>query len=280
MFSAVLIFFFFITHVVAQSEDNEELGEYSQRFEHARSVFHSAYFEQASILFDHLLKEKPDHALLHAYMAFNNMMLYKDAGDHVEQAQSLSKPADDDHAIALALCEYVNGDLEACTVKIGEYLDKNPESDYGQHILGFTLTDLGKPEEGRNVLQKLIDNSPAYYQAYNHLGYSYLGLQENEKAKEAFDQFVKANPKNPSAYDSYAEALSALGKHDEAIASLTRALLLEPNFAYGWKHMGDILSQSEEKTLAIHAYTMAIKSSELYGDSFRKSMEKKIEKLK
>ncbi len=63
--------------------------------------------------------------------------------------------------------------------------------------------------------------------------------------------------------DSYAEGLAAMGENDLTIAQLTKAVLLEPDFAYGWRHKGDIFRQSDELELAKRAYSNAKKKCKL-----------------
>ncbi|MCW8849410.1 MAG: hypothetical protein OQJ81_05465, partial [Melioribacteraceae bacterium] len=85
---------------------------------------------------------------------------------------------------------------------------------------------------------------------------------------------------NPSALDSFAEVYAAMEEYDIAIASLAKALLLEPNFAYGWMHMGDIFKQNGKQELAILAYEKAKETTALYGIDFVKSVDKKINEIK
>ena len=141
------------------------------------------------------------------------------------------------------------------------------------------MIDLGRPDEGRQVLDNLVQEQPSYSPAFNHLGYAYLRMEENEKAIGAFHTFLTANSTNPSAYDSAAEGFQAIGEYDKAIASLAKAVLLDPKFAYGWMHMGDILTQSGDREIAWQAYQKAISAAELYGTDFTSSVRKKMKEL-
>ena len=80
--------------------------------------------------------------------------------------------------------------------------------------------------------------------------------------------------------DSVAEGYAAIGEYDIAIANLAKAVLLEPDFAYGWKHLGDIFKQSGEPELAIRAYEKVRKSAKLYGVDFVSSVDKELTALK
>lgn len=274
--NSILIFLFITLNGFAQSIDDG----FEREFENARLVFHNTYFEKASTLFDMLISQKNEYALSYGYAAMIDLMMYKDPSHNIEKAKSLSKKTDADHSFTMALCSFADGDLSDCELKMKEFLSRFPDNKYAMHILGFTQRDLGRLEDALKTLTGLISKHPLYSPAYNHIGYTYLSLEQKEKALEAFKEFLKSDSLNPSALDSYAEVYTALEEYDIAIASLAKAVLLEPNFAYGWMHLGDIFTQSGELELANRAYEKAKKSSSLYGADFVVSVDKKIESLK
>lgn len=264
----------FTLYGFAQAEDFEK------KLEHARWVFHSTQFEKAYGLFDALIKENPDQAMPYAYAATIDMLLYKDATQNINNAKFVSKTTDTDHSFVLGLCHFANGELDECETRIQAFLGENPDDSFAYHILGFTRFDLGRPEEAKQTLEKLLEKDPAFYLANNHLGYAYLSLEQSDKAMQAFERFLEKEKLNPSAMDSFSEVLVAAKEYDKAIAFLSKAVLLEPDFAYGWKHMGDVFKQNGENELAIRAYEKAIESARLYGEAFTTSVKKSINKLK
>jgi tetratricopeptide (TPR) repeat protein len=253
---------------------------FEQDFDNARMVFHRTDFEKASMLFDELIKQQNQHALSYAYASMIDLMLYRNPTENIEKAKALSKKTDAEHSFAMALCSFANGDLADCELNMKVYLSQYRNDKYGMHVLGFTQRDLGRPKEGLKTLTDLINQHPSYYPAYNHIGYAHLSLQQNESALRALEQFVEIDSLNPSAFDSLAEVFSAMEAYDMAIANLAKAVLLAPEFAYGWKHMGDIFVQSGEAELAIRAYEHAKQSASLYGPDFVISVDKKITALK
>ena len=278
--NSVLIFLFVSINGFAQSTDDVFEQEFEKKFNNARLVFHSTYFEKASMLFDTLINQQKEHALTYAYAAMTDFMLYRDPSQNIAKAKALSRKTDVDHSFTMALCSFANGDLSDCELKMKEFLSRYPDNKYGMHILGFTQTDLGRPGDGLETLTDLINKNPSYYPAYNHIGYTYLSLKQEESALKAFKQFLKSDSLNPSALDSVAEGYAAIGEYDIAIANLAKAVLLEPDFAYGWKHLGDIFKQSGEPELAIRAYEKARKSAKLYGVDFVSSVDKELTALK
>jgi tetratricopeptide (TPR) repeat protein len=259
---------------------NNSNSDYDIKFQQARYTFHRAYFEKASLLFDELLKEKPHHALAHAYAAMTDYMLYKDPTPHIDEAKKLLKQEDSESLFTMALLHFATSELSICESTLKDFLNKFPDDPYGMHVLGFTQIDIGRPEDGLETLTELLQSHPEFFPAYNHLGYAYLKLNLNDEAIEYFLLFLESDSLNPSAYDSYADGLSNIGQYDQAIAQLTKSVLLEPNFAYAWYHMGDIFQLKGDHRLAVLAYEKARTSAGLYGDGFLNSLNNKIKDIK
>jgi len=275
----ITLIFVFIININAQSLNTELSNQYGKEFEDARFVFHRVYFEKASLLFENLIKKKQNHALTYAYAAMTDYMLFKDPTNNINKALSLSNKEDPNHLFTNALCSFAKDDFVNCELIIKEFLSINPNDRYALHVLGFTQNDLERPEDGLKTLSNLIKLHPDFFPAYNHIGYAHLKLNQNKDALNSFSQFLKNDRLNPSALDSYADGLTKIKDYDKAIAQLTKALLVQPNFAYGWKHMGDILEENGERELARYAYINAKKSAKYYGASFLKSLDKKINSI-
>jgi len=82
----------------------------------------------------------------------------------------------------------------------------------------------------------LISDDSDFTPALNHLGAAYLALGEVDRGLATLRHFVERDPGNASARDSLAGALEQAGDREAAIGQLTRALLLDPSFAYAWLH--------------------------------------------
>ncbi|SHO62826.1 tetratricopeptide repeat protein [Algoriphagus zhangzhouensis] len=254
--------------------------DFEQSLLDARMSFHRTYYENASHLFDQLILMKEDHALAHAYMALIDFMLYKDPSLHIERALTLTDESDPNNSITLALCSFASGDYWGCESNIKEFLIKDPENQFGSHLLAMTLIAMDRAEEGKITLIDLLKRNKEYFPAYNHMGYACLKLNQKEEAIQAFETFLQKDSLNPSAYDSYAEAWFESGNTEKAIACLNKAVKLDPYFAYGWNHMGDILYQMGETQMAINAFEKGKKAAKYYGPEFTESLNQKLEDLK
>jgi tetratricopeptide (TPR) repeat protein len=205
-----------------------------------------------------------------------NLMLYKNPDEMVAKVQDMIKKDNAADLFAQALLHFVESDFKSCESAMKNHLINKPDDPYALHVLGFTQIDDGRPEDGLETLLQLLDIHPDFFPALNHTGYAYLRLNQNDEAMKYFRLFLESDSLNPSAHDSYADGLESIGDYDKAIAHLSRAILLDPNFAYGWNHMGDIFKRIGEKEMAIYAYKMAKKAANLYGKDFISSMNEKI----
>jgi Flp pilus assembly protein TadD len=61
------------------------------------------------------------------------------------------------------------------------------------------------PKASVQHLLRLLELRPDYGGGYNALGYSYMALQEMDKAKVALEKHLELAPNEPNAYDSMGE---------------------------------------------------------------------------
>jgi len=252
-----------------------QLSECSQlEFESARIVFHRAWFEQAHDQFVKYLAKCDSDPLAYAYVAIIDMLLYRDNTANVNRAVSLSDTVSDTEALFVrALANFSQGRLEKAESQLRDYLLAVPDDKYASHVLGFTLNDQGKHDQGADVLTQLLFSHPDYFPAKNHLAYALLEIGESDDALRIVGEFVAADPANPSAWDTQADILHSLNRSELAIASLSRSLILDERFAYGYKHLGDILTSASNEAAAAAAYRKALQSADLYGPDFAASIE-------
>ncbi len=232
-------------------------------------AFHRTWFEEADELFDALIRECPKNAQAHADAAIIDNLLFRDSAGDIAEAEVLLQKAGLPHnSFEQALIHFAKGELPGAESALLGFLESKPGDSYAEHVLGFTLTDQGRPREGAEVLARLLDRDPEYFPARNHLAYALMMTDRMDEAITNADAFVDADPLNPSAWDTRASILDAAGRREDAIASLTRSVLLDPRFAYGWSHMADILGAHGEWSLAEQAYRQALLAGDRYGPAF------------
>ena len=140
---------------------------------------------------------------------------------------------------------------------------RNPEARSAHHNLSRALLDADRPGEALAASRIAVQQRPDHADAHYNLGLALVDLQRHEPAEAAFRRAVELDPRHMDARHSLAniqrtrkqfaeavasyrvilddaprhalahaglgDALFHLGRHEQAIASLTRAVSLDPN---------------------------------------------------
>jgi tetratricopeptide (TPR) repeat protein/TolB-like protein/predicted Ser/Thr protein kinase len=75
-----------------------------------------------------------------------------------------------------------------------------------------------------------LELDPLYKDALNGMGYTYLDLNEYEKALEYFERYAAVSPDDPNPWDSMGDCLYRLGRIDDSKASYRKAFEKSPDF--------------------------------------------------
>jgi tetratricopeptide (TPR) repeat protein len=126
--------------------------------------------------------------------------------------------------------------------------------------LGATYERTKNLSEAEKYFRKCIELSPNDAEAFNYLGY--MWAENGINLKEAHEFISKAlalEPDNPAYLDSMAWVLFKLGKPDEALQYIEKAVKLskEPDPVI-YDHLGDILSTLGRKKEAKQAWQKAL----------------------
>jgi len=107
-----------------------------------------------------------------------------------------------------------------------------PTDAEGYLWLGWILNYVGRPEEGITKLEQAMRLNPQYPANYSlGLGQGYRVLGRSEEAIAAFEKALNCNPKLPAAYLGLAATYSEVGQEEEAQATATELLRIDPNFS-------------------------------------------------
>lgn len=149
-----------------------------------------------------------------------------------------------------------------------------PESSELAFTLGSLLDSLGKRDEAMKVMQGIIASHPEHYQALNYVGYS-LAVQgkDLEHALELLQRADRLAPDQFFIVDSLAWALFRLGRTEEALQNIRRAVALVPSpEAEILEHYGDIAAAAGRKEEARKAYEQALKLKPANAESLRQRL--------
>ncbi len=124
---------------------------------------------------------------------------------------------------------------------------------------GVALEKLKRRTEAKAVMERIIAKDPVHPDALNYLGYSMA--EEGRDLDKALDMIRTAltkEPDNPFFLDSLAWTLHRLGRNDEALAAMERAIGQGVRDPIIWEHYGDIAAAAGRKALAQKAYRTAL----------------------
>jgi protein O-GlcNAc transferase len=99
---------------------------------------------------------------------------------------------------------------------------------------GDALLDLGSPVEALAAHDAALRYGTELASSHNSRGNSLRALKRNAEAIAAYDESLRLDPRNATVHYNRGTAwLQREGRAEEAVASFTRALELDPEFAYG-----------------------------------------------
>ena len=93
---------------------------------------------------------------------------------------------------------------------------------------GVVLMAQGKLDEAEKHLRYVLQSDPKYTIALQNLALLHLKRQQYEDARDLYQRIVEMNPDNAGAHSGMGIALYHLGKVEDAIARLDKALTLDP----------------------------------------------------
>jgi len=153
-------------------------------------------------------------------------------------------------------------------------VEKYPESNTANALMGVVYMDLGMDEKAAEYLEKAVQILPIDYESRNNLGIVYGRLQEPEKAfkelmtamslkpdsdiikinlaifyqsqkdyeksEEILKYLISENPPDPVLYFRLGILYKEMGNYEAAISELIRATELAPNIINPYEELGNI----------------------------------------
>ena len=172
-------------------------------------------------------------------------------------------------------------------------VEKYPDSNTANALMGVVYMDLGMDEKAVEYLEKAVQILPYDYQSRNNLGIVYGKLEQPEKAlkelltaiwlkpeddtikinlsifyqrekqykksEEILKYLLSKNPKNANLYFRLGLVYKDAGRYEDAISELKRAMELAPNIINPYEEIGNIyLGKFSDKEKAKYYYSKGI----------------------
>jgi tetratricopeptide (TPR) repeat protein len=175
-------------------------------------------------------------------------------------------------------------------------VEKHPNSNTANALMGVVYMELGMDEEAQKYLEKAIQLLPYDYQSRNNLGIVYgklnlpekalkelaiameldpdndnvkinlailfLRQKEYEKAEEIYKYLIDKNPRDSQLHFRLSFVYKEAGRYEKAISELEKASELAPNIINPYEEMGNIYaSRLMDRERAVSCYSRGMEAA-------------------
>jgi len=152
--------------------------------------------------------------------------------------------------------------LDACE-KLIEQLERRFKGDSFVTLLfikGDVHLDKDEFQRAIECYTEIIKIGSLYLdRAYNNRGLAYWYAKNNEAALSDYRTAIEINPKNSTALKVAGEIYMEIGKLDESIAHLKRAVQAKPDYDDAWVSLGTAFSLKDDPVRSYKCFLTAIK---------------------
>ncbi len=177
--------------------------------------------------------------------------------------------------LLLGLTYFQMKDYQGAKVKLEEGILQDPSNAELHFNLGTAWDKLDRFDEVVREMEQTLELNPDHADALNYLGYSYAdrGI-EVEKALELTQRAVELKPHNGYYVDSLAWALYKLGRVDEALETIQRAVALVKDDPVIYEHLGEIYLLQNERDKAREVWLHSLQL-----DSTNETLKKRFQEV-
>jgi tetratricopeptide (TPR) repeat protein len=112
--------------------------------------------------------------------------------------------------------------------------------------------------DAANLFRRAVKVDRNSADAHHHLGVALSALGRHEEAIERYEKALKLQPELPEAHNNIAHSYQALGRPEEAAAHYERALEIKPDYAEARNNFGTVLQAANRWKEAIAQYEKAV----------------------
>ena len=208
--------------------------------------------EEAERILRGVRETQPDApaSLHHVAEAFRRRGRYAEAIATYRAALDIDADFAPAHA-GLGIVMYQSERYEEAIEALGQALALQPDlpvAGSSLHVfLGRAAQELGRPDAAKHFAQA-VRNDPSDREALDHLAMARFGQQRYEEALALYRTMVNMDPDNALTHSNVGATLYHLGRLQEALVSVERALALDPDLEVarvGRQHVRESLTQRD-----------------------------------
>lgn len=215
-----------------EAMDEVLLVKASDRFSKASELDPDFIMPQVMMAMRYLFSNDIENFKLHANKAIKSRAYLTNSERLIQQAMK-------------ALVENPQADVSDYGKKL---VKEYPESVLAHQMLA-SFQGLAKDYEGAlKTYESALELTRKPGPIYNAMGYTYMALNQMDKAKETFDKYLQAAPNTANAYDSMGDYYARVKDFDDARQSYLKAYEMDStNFMISQQKADKIKEQVAEK---------------------------------
>ena len=166
----------------------------------------------------------------------------------------------------------VDNSAQSTFEKLKERTAKNPDDVEAWYYLADLYERSEMYPEEIAALNKVVSLKPTGY-SYMKLGTAHHRIGEYQAAIKSFNAAKKYFPAYAVLYNNLAVSYGKLGKTDEEIAHLRKAIALRPRYSTARYNLGKALLRKGKRDLALEQYRELQKFDEGTAEELKKEIE-------
>jgi len=240
------------------------LATYSEAFRYFEDIDMTKGVE----LLQKSLTEDPDFFMANYYLALmymGNDEKFKSYGNaaayckaKLSEAETLIK------STMVKLLEKKDADV----ISVGKKLVEMYPKDINAYYMLLNYQDIAGDVNGyHETLLKALEITPNPAPIYNMLGYSYMKLNQYDKAEESFNKYIELAPNNPNVYDSKGDFFMNIKEYKKAYEAYMKSNSLNPAWGLSKAQKAKHIFEVEEParvavTALLDKYNSAFKAKD------------------
>ncbi|MCA6104221.1 tetratricopeptide repeat protein [Bradyrhizobium australafricanum] len=161
-------------------------------------------------------------------------------------------------AFAQAVALHQRGQLAAAEKIYEDMLRQQPDNFDALHLLGLISAQTGRSERGVDLIRRAIRLNGNVADAHSNLGNALRALRRFDEALASFDVAIALKQNLAPALYNRGITLAELGRHEEALASFDRVTALVPDHADAHRNRGAALRKLQRLDEALASLDRAI----------------------